>query len=160
MFPHKFVKALVHFSSFSLNIRHPQDTQMPFWLKAWVTVSGGSMVKSNIYIYFGTSPKIKGFNFLWKKWKLFSKLSAMMDLQAFSQNLKSGRPGGMPSHEFVKALVHFSSFSPRIGHPQDTPLAKSLWTFLHHLGFSFFFCFQWKYSSFVTVYFAFMAWLC
>ena len=40
--------------------------------------------------------------------------------QAFSQNLKSGRPGGMSLHKFVKALVHFASFSPRIGHPQDT----------------------------------------
>ena len=33
----------------------------------------------------------------------------------------------MSPHKFVKALVHFSSFSPRIGHPQDTLLAKSLW---------------------------------
>ena len=40
--------------------------------------------------------------------------------QAFSQNLKSGRPGGMSPHKFVKALVHFSSFSLRIGRPQDT----------------------------------------
>ena len=46
--------------------------------------------------------------------------------QAFSQNLKSGHPGGMSPHKFVKALVHFASFSPRIGRPQDTLLAKSL----------------------------------
>ena len=44
--------------------------------------------------------------------------------QAFSQNLKSGRPGGMSPCKFVKALVHFSSFSPSIGRPQDawTPI--------------------------------------
>ena len=34
--------------------------------------------------------------------------------QAFSQNLKSGRPGGMSPYKFVKALVYFVSFSLRI----------------------------------------------
>ena len=40
--------------------------------------------------------------------------------QAFSQNLKSGCPGDMFPHKFVKALVNFSAFSPRIGCPPDT----------------------------------------
>ena len=40
--------------------------------------------------------------------------------QAFSQNLKSGRTGGIFPHKFGKALVHFASFSPRIGRPQET----------------------------------------
>ena len=47
-------------------------------------------------------------------------------LQAISQNVKSGRPGGISPHKFGKTLVHLASFSPRIGCPQDTLLAKSL----------------------------------
>ena len=49
--------------------------------------------------------------------------------QAFSQNLESGHPGGMLPHKFVKALVHFSSFCPRIGRPQDTRMPKVYCTY-------------------------------